>query len=198
MEFLKTYAKEFVALMVPLVTWFLNSKFKPRARLVWSTNHAFNFLIQEPRRNAAGEVISSTQMVRTASITLNNSGKDAAKNLEVVFNFKPAYMNVWPLRPFGEHLSEDGRYTVRLSSLAPEEFLSFELLSINDDLPALANVRSDQCTAKQIQTIPIPSIPVWKHRLAVFLILAGLAAVVYVVIIGIQFLVLHTPFGTPT
>ncbi len=195
MTFVETYGKEIVALCVPLVTWALNTFFKAKARLLFASPHTFTFLVQQPLLNAQGQQISPTQTVHTRSLLVWNAGKETATKIEWVFNWKPLCINVWPPRHFEEHTEPDNRYVMIFDSLAPAEYLGCELFSINADLPNLLTVRSDQCVAQTITMYPQPVIPNWKRRIAVALGFAGLALVVYVIIVLLQFLVLRTPLG---
>ncbi len=195
MNFLQTYGKEILALVVPLMAWILNTFFKTRARLLFAIPHAFTFLVQEPLRDENGNVISPTQTVNTQSYLVSNAGKETATNVELVFNWKPLCLNVWPSRHFTEHIEPDNRYVLLFDSLAPNEYLGCELLSINNELPNLLTVRSDQCIAKTIDMYPQPAVPVWKRKIAVGLLLSGLALVVYIAIVVLQFVILETPVG---
>jgi hypothetical protein len=64
MAFLETYGKEIVALLVPLVTWSLNTFFKAKAKLLLATPHTFTFLVQEPLRDQQGNVLRPTQTIQ--------------------------------------------------------------------------------------------------------------------------------------
>ena len=72
-------------------------------------------------------------------------------------------------------------------SLAPDELTGFELLSINRELPCLVNARCDQCTATTIDMSPQPVYPAWKRRVDAMFILAGIAFMVYITILLLQF-----------
>jgi hypothetical protein len=195
MSILETYGKEIVSLLVPLVTWALNIYFKAKAKLFLASPHTFTFLVQQPLLDPQGNQISPTQTVHTRSHIINNSGKETATNVELVFNWMPPCINVWPSRHFDHHTEPDNRYVMIFPSLAPNEFLGCELLSINFNLPDLITVRSDQCVAQTITMFPQPAVKNWQRRVATALILAGLALVVYVTIILLQVLVLKTPLG---
>jgi hypothetical protein len=195
MTFLKTYGKEIVALLVPLVTWGLNTFFKTKAKLLLASPHTFTFLVQQPLLDLQGNQIRPTQTVHTQSLMIRNAGKQTATNVEMVFNWKPACINVWPSRHFTEHTESDNRYVMIFDSLAPNENLSCEIFSVNADLPVLLTVRSDQCVAQTINMYPQPVVPNWQRRIAIALMLAGLALVVYAMILLLQFLVLKTPLG---
>jgi hypothetical protein len=195
MALLETYGKEIVSLLVPLITWALNTFFRARTKLLLANPHTFTFLVQQPLLNAQGQQIAPTQTVHTRSDLISNTGKQTATYVELVFNWKPLCINIWSLRHFKEYTEPDNRYVMIFDSLAPNEYLNCESLSINNDLPNLLTVRSDQCVAQNITMYPQPAVPNWQRRIAIALLLAGLAAVVYIAIVLLQFLVLKTPFG---
>ena len=122
MEFLRTYAKEIVALLVPLITWFFNNMLKPRARLITSTLHGFTFLVQEPLIGNDGNQVSPTQTVNVGSVLIRNIGKDTSTKVEVVFNWKPL-INIWPSRHYEEKTEADNRYIMIFDSLSPNEHI---------------------------------------------------------------------------
>lgn len=194
MSVFEAYGKEIIALSVPVITWLLNTVFKARAKLMLSNTHRFKFLVQQPLLDSQGDVISPTQSIDTCSFVLINVGKDTATNVELVFNWKPL-LNIWPSRHVTEHIEPDGRYVLIFESLAPNEFIGCEMVEINGDLPMIITARSDQCVAQTIEMSPQPVISNWKRRTAVFLLLAGMALIVYLLILLIQFLVLRTPLG---
>jgi len=190
MEFIQGYAKELFALLVPLVTWLLNNRYKAKAKLQLGVPHRFTFLIQEPLRDTDGTELKSNQSAQTASHVLTNAGRETATNVEVVFNWKPLCINIWPSRHYVEHIEQDNRYVMVFESLAPSEQIIFELLSVNNDLPALINARSDQCQATEIVMYPQPIVAAWKRRIAVTLLFFGFSFAIYIAILIIQFLIL--------
>lgn len=193
--FIQAYGKEIVSALVPLVIWVLDFIFRARVKLHLATPHDFTFLVQEPIKDAEGKQIAPTQNAYTRSITVSNSGKATATKVELVFNWKPLCLNIWPPRHFQEFTEPDGRYTLIFDSLAPNEQIGCHLLSVNNRLPDLITVRSDQCTAEKVFMYPQPYIANWKRRLASFFVFVGIAGTVYGLILLLQFLVLKTPFG---
>lgn len=192
MQFLQAYGKELFALLVPVITWVLNSYFRAKAKLDVAAPHRFTFLVHEPLRDERGNIVQQTQTIHTTSHVIVNSGKETATKVEFVFNWKPPLLNVWPSRSYDEREAPDGRYVLVFESLSPRETVGVEVLSFNQELPHLINVRSDQCTATNIDMYPQPVVAPWKRRLAVLLLLSGLALVVYVVVLILQFLILGT------
>jgi hypothetical protein len=195
MEMLQQYAKELFALFVPVLTWVLNNWFRAKAKLQLARPHGFTFIVDQPLLDAEGNVISQKQTVHTVSHVISNAGRETATGVELVFNWKPLCINIWPARHFSEKTESDGRYVMMFDSLAPNEQIGFELLSINSDLPSLINARSNQCTAQTIAMYPQPILTPWKRKLAVFLLFSGIAFAVYIGILVLQFLILGTPYG---
>ena len=195
MTFFETYGKEIVSLLVPILTWMLNGVFKAKAKLQVALPHQFTFLVQQPLINAEGNQVSPTQTVRTNSFIIRNAGREPASKVELVFNWKPMCLNLWPVRHYEEHVEPDNRYVLIFDSLAPNEVLGVEVLSVNYDLPNLVTVRSAECIAQNINMYPQPVISQSVRVIATVLRALGLAAAVYLAIVLVQFLVLKTPLG---
>ena len=194
-EIFRAYGKEIFAVAVPILIWILNYVFRARAKLHWATPHAFAFHVQEPLLDADGKVISPAQIAYTKSLTIANDGRATATKVELVFNWKPTCLNIWPPRHYEEFEEPDNRYTLIFDSLAPKEYIGCYLLSVNTNLPDLVTARSDQCAGKEIFMYPQPIVANWKRRLAVFLLFVGIAASVYFLIVLLQLLILKTPVG---
>ncbi len=137
MEFISKYGKEIISLLVPFITWLLNVGYKARAKLIWTSPHSFTFLVQEPLRNAEGNILKPTQTVNTASIRVINTGRETANKIELVFNWTPQYLNLWPVRYYEQKTDQDGRNILIFDNLSPKEEIGLEIMSINADLPAL-------------------------------------------------------------
>jgi hypothetical protein len=195
MALLETYGKEIVALLAPVITWLLNTVFRTRSRLYLANPHSFTFLVPIPLLNPQGQQISPTQTVHTASFMLWNGGRETATKVEWVFDWKPPCLNVWPARHYVVYTETDGRSVIVFESLAPHEYVGCELMSINAALPNLLTVRSDQCVAQNVNMYPQPVVSNLQRRVYAFLRLAGIALIVYLAILLVQFLVLKTPVG---
>lgn len=193
MNFISTYGKEIVSLIVPVITWLLNSGFKAKAKLVWTNPHSFTFLLQEPIRDANGNVQSPTQRVCTASIKVINTGRDTANKVELVFNWRPHYINLWPVRHYEPKTDQDGRHILIFDNLSPKEEIGIEIMSFNADLPALLLVRSAECTAQEVKLMWVSFTSSWKINALRILLLLGASTFLYWLIALIQFLVLQTP-----
>jgi hypothetical protein len=179
---LALYSKEIISLLVPLAVWFLNRQFQPSARLIHSIRHTFRFLIPEPIRDPDGNIVRSSQAVHVASVSVSNIGRSTAKNVEIVFNWKPAFVNVWPLRHFATRDAPDGRHSIVLESLAPKEVF-VELLAINQELPNICNVRSEQTESVEKRMIPQIVHAPWLLGLVGWLLVAGSIGTVYLILL---------------
>lgn len=193
MNFISAYGKEIVALAVPILTWLLNSGLKARAKLIWASPHSFYFWVQEPLRNSEGEVLSPSQRVCTASIKVINVGRDTANKIELVFNWKPHYINLWPVRTYEHKTDQDGRYTLIFENLSPKEEIGVEIMSVNADSPALLQVRSAECIAKNVQLSWVGQMSTLRINVARMLLFLGASTLIYWLIVLVQFLVLRTP-----
>jgi hypothetical protein len=192
---LQTYGKEIISLFVPFIAWILNTLFRSKARLLIARPHAFIFLVQQPLLDQNGSQVSPTQTMHTSSFFLSNAGREVAEKVEVVFNWKPLCINLWPARHYEERIEPDGRFSMIFGSLSPREYIGIEMFSINKDVPVLIVARCDQCVAQFINMVPQPIVQAWKNRLAIFLVFAGVAISIYTLIVILQFLVLKTPYG---
>ena len=80
-------------------------------------------------------------------------------------------------------------------SLAPNEHFGLEIVTFNTEIPIIVTLRSHECVAENIKMYPQPFVAKWKIRIAQGLMFTGLGVVTYFLILGIQFIVLKTPFG---
>jgi hypothetical protein len=188
MEIFQAYGKEIVALLVPLIGWLINGSQRSTPKLVRGVRHSFVFLIPEPLVDANGANIAPKQTINTASVVVTNIGKKTANKVEVVFNWKPPFINIWPNRDFAEKVLADHRYIVTFQSLSPAESVGFEILAINAELPQIVNTRCDEGVAKVIQLQPQRVFKRWQQKIFQLLILAGLSSTAYVLILFLQFL----------
>jgi hypothetical protein len=193
MEFIQTYAKELVSLLVPFIAWTLNSYGKSRAKVLVSQPHQFTFLVSTEVTDVDGNLIPQKQTVHTTSYLIQNAGKETANKLQLVFNRKPMYLNVWSPRPFTKEDLEDERHVLNFESLSPNEFFQCEVLSINQENPALLTVRCNECIGQFLPMYPQPFISSLKRKFIVIFITVGMAATAYITLLLIQFLVLKTP-----
>ena len=90
LELLHTYGKEAFALGTVVLGFILNRVFRLRPKLLYSVRHSSNYPVDEPLLDTDGNVIQQRQLVRTASITAENSDLQPATNVEFTFQHKEA------------------------------------------------------------------------------------------------------------
>lgn len=195
MSFFEMYGKEIVSLLVPFIAWALNNLLRGRAKLQVGQPHKFTFIVPQPLLDDQGNQIQPSQTAHTSSFIIRNSGKEKATNLELVFNWEPLCINLWPVRHYESHTEPDKRYVLIFDSLAPDETLGVEVFSINRETPNLITARSAECTAQYIDMFPQPIVGQSMRIFFASLLMLGMASAVYLSIILVQFLVLKTPVG---
>jgi hypothetical protein len=109
MGFIEMYGKELVALFVPFVTWFVNAIFKSKAKLTSAVPYDFTFLVDEPLLDKQGNQVKPTQTIAVRSHFITNEGKETTTNLEIIFNWRPPYLNVLPQRHFEILVTPDNK-----------------------------------------------------------------------------------------
>ena len=148
MEFIQEYGKEIFSLSIPIIVLIVGNLLRAKAKLQLGVLHTFTFIVDEPQFDNEGNQISPKQTVHTSSHLIINTGKDSTTNIEIMFNWKPQYVNIWPPRHYDETTENDGRYILLFNNLAPGEQIKCELFSINAELPPLINARSKECVAE--------------------------------------------------
>lgn len=195
MSFIQQYGKEIVALIVPFITWLLNVPLRARPKIIWGSPHGFDFLVQEPMKDAAGKVVQEVQIARTRSFRIINTGRAAASKVELVFNWKPKCINIWPVRKSNEDRLDDKRFVLSFDGLAPREEIGIEVLEVNAELPNLVTVRCSDCIPTEIPIRWVRAVPQWRINAFVLATLVGMGTAVYWILALIQYLVLRTPLA---
>lgn len=186
MSFFQTYAKEIISLLVPVVLAIGGYFFRPRTKLRWSISHNSVMLVDEIYKTEDGKQESRDVDVRFRRIFLENAGRAPARNIEVVFNWKPRKINVFPQRAYTEAMNPSGRFIVSLPSMAPKVFVGIDLFSIRGEIPDLVNIRSEEGFAKEAQMRPQIVYSNWVNASVLVLMFLGSIALVYLAITAIQ------------
>lgn len=173
------YSAQLFAIALVVLTVLIQHMLRLRPRIIYSVKHASNYPVEQTLQDVEGNAVQQVQIVRTASIVAQNTGREAATNVEFTFNYKPPIYTVWPGRAFTEAATGMGRWMVKLDSMAPGEQFMIEIMSINQDLPLLSSMRSDEIEGKLIAMIPQRQWPTWFNLLVGLLFLLGLGTVFY-------------------
>lgn len=81
-----------------------------------------------------------------------------------------------------------GRWSIILESLAPSEVFGIEIMSINQDLPYLSAMRSDEVAAKLIIMVPQRQYASWIAALIVVLMILGAGTTLYLFAVLVEWL----------
>ncbi|WP_156170069.1 hypothetical protein [Aurantiacibacter luteus] len=112
-ELTQAYGKEIFAVAIVVFGFALNRVFRLRPKLSYSVRHASAYPVAEPLVDQSGQVLQTSQIVRTASIVAGNTGLQAASNVEFTFNWKPPIFTVFPGRTFETEVDEMNRWCLR-------------------------------------------------------------------------------------
>lgn len=181
--------KATIALLSPFATYAINRVFSPSVKLFHSIRHQFHYILNIPVNDGNGNQLRPTQSVGVQSVSIFNAGRIPAKSVEIVFNWKPDYINTWPIRKYDEYTHPDGRYSIHLESLAPKEAFGLELLCMNNDLPSIITARSQEAESKARPMILQVQYPVWFNGLVGILMFSGLISTVYAILAVLAFAV---------
>lgn len=192
MNIITQYGKEIFALFVPVFTLILNKFFKNNAKITYGKLHQFSYLLNEPLLGEHNEVINPKQVVHTQSFMFSNVGREPANAVEIVFNFRPMYINIWPSRHYVVKEDAEGRQVLVFDYLSPKEMIRCEIMSINRDLPELLSVRCKESLAKCIIIVPQQSYSPLLINLIRFLIFLGSVSFIYFVMVSLQWLLVKT------
>nr|WP_315459223.1 hypothetical protein [uncultured Sphingorhabdus sp.] len=189
LQFVSNSPEPFITGLIASVGWLLAQWLRRKPNLQYSVGHSWNHLVDQPLLDADGKVVAEQQLLRTASINVTNAGSESATSLEITFNWKPQNYNVWPARHFQTVINEDRRFTIKLESLAPNEFFRMEIMSTNAELPLLASVRCKECEGKLIPMGPQRIWPTWVIAFLLFLMGSGALALIYAAVSLVTWLI---------
>lgn len=192
MSILTQYGKEIFAFVIPVFTLIINKFFKNSAKISFGKLHQYSYLIDRDVSGEGGESLPQKVVVHTESYVFNNEGREAATSLEIVFNYKPMYLNIWPSRHYTIKTDPDQRYILFFEYLAPKESITCALMSVDSALPVLLSVRCKEGVAENITIIPQKRQRPLLIKFVGVLIFMGSVSLVYSAVVLLQWLLLKT------
>lgn len=183
-EFLHEFELHIIAVICTLLGAGLTYLFRPRSKLVYSFVHRFTFALQ-PVPNSFG-------LAAAAALWVKNVGRASATEVEVTFNYKPQFYNLWPARPC-EIIVDSivNRYTLKFSSIAPQEELWVHMISSGQELPEVVSLRSKEGVAELISMRYAQINSKFVVAILWAFLLLGIATFIYFILFLI---VPHVPF----
>lgn len=172
------YSKEITSLLMGLISVVGKVVSKPKTALVWGPRTLVSHLLP-PFRDANDDVTDAKPILNTASFLIRNTGKVPLTEVEVILNFPPQSLNLWPPRPFSKREIEHDRVAISLTTLSPGEEIWFDMVAVNAPVPAALSVRSKETVARLLTLELMPVVPKWRIRTVQGLSIFGVIAVVY-------------------
>jgi len=162
--------------IVSLVVGLLLRYIEAKAKIVYWFPHNFFF-----------ELKKENVVLQTNSLTVQNTGRRPAENIEIIHKQKPDFFQLAPSIPYEEETTSNGEHVLRVKTLGPKEFFMLQLLSYKT-VPVLLNVRSKEGPAKTIQIQPQKIFPLWFQWVSAGLFFIGLGFAIYWCIKAIIFI----------
>ncbi len=159
--------KYIVTGMVSLTVGLLLQRFQAKPNLKYFLPGTFLFDVTDPEVS-----------IRTDSLTIQNIGRKAAQNIEIIHKERPDHFQFSQAIGFEEESTPDGSHITKISSLGPKESINIQYLS-HTKPPTLLNVRSEEGPAGLIQVQLQRMYPQWFNFSAAALFLIGLGTVLY-------------------
>ncbi|WP_404366783.1 hypothetical protein [Marinobacter sp.] len=153
--------------VVALVVGLALQRFADKPKLQYFIPGTFMFDVTDPKVT-----------LQTDSLTLQNAGRKAATNIELVHKERPDHFQFSQAISYSEDQNPNGEYLIKIASLGPKEFLNIQYLS-HIKPPVLRRVRSDQGPAQLIQVRFQPIYPKWLTVVVAVLMLSGFGLLLY-------------------
>ncbi|MDR9777379.1 hypothetical protein RJJ65_33030 [Rhizobium hidalgonense] len=158
--------------IITIVTIVLTQIALAKGRLRWANRHQHSFLLPNAGPNG------TQLLINTREIWVTNTGRAAVEDIEIVFNWEPQHFEIWNPREYSQAHLLNGRFSLKVPTLAGKEFFSVALLS-TAPLPEIVNVRSKNSIAKPFMLLPTRQFPTWFNVIGLALLILGMAIVIY-------------------
>jgi hypothetical protein len=165
LELLKT--PQLIATLLTIATTIVLRMIQPRPRVVWGTSHQFAFRI--PRTNAPGGEF----LLHTQTAFLQNIGFGPAEDVEIILNYKPEHLSLWPQLNYTTVTNPEGRFIIKIENLGRREYTAVEMLHSIGEMPTALRVRTSRGECRQVSMAPMQVFPRWFIMLLRMLILVG-------------------------
>jgi hypothetical protein len=131
--------------------------------------------------------ITDQNSIQTDSITVQNLGRKAAEDLEIIFRSKPDHFMLTPPLNYKEETTPNGGFLIQIGTLGPKEFFTLHLLSYAT-LPHVDLIRSKNGPAEPIPFQMQRKFPRWLELSIAFTIFVGMGFSLYWIIRAIIYI----------
>jgi hypothetical protein len=145
-------APEMQAAMLTVAFELMARVVTPRVRLDWAMSPQDAHTI--PRPGQPGDPgVPPSPIIRKRQVWVQNTGRGAAENVDVVLDRGPEHLDLWP-HPSRLHADDpNGGLVVSVASLAPREYFVITMLDAAAELPTVTAVRSSEGPGAQCRAI---------------------------------------------
>ena len=171
-EVLRPFQDFLTAILLSLVTAFLLSLFRPRVKLIWGST-SLNFH-RFKMSNEGGPI-----QVTTEKLFVQNMGKKAATNVELVLSDMPTSYTLWTPREHKKGLLDGGGFFIKFESLAPSELLIVDTIDVDLRNPRLVAVNCPEAISKRVEFLPQRQFGKLILGTIGYLMIAGLVGTMY-------------------
>ncbi|WP_353088235.1 hypothetical protein [Stenotrophomonas sepilia] len=171
------YAKEIVALIAGALNLWSKTLGRPRTSMVWGQRNTVSHVLPDFKEN--GVVTLKSPILNVGSVLVRNTGKTSLSEIEVILNYAPNSLNIWPVRPMTQRQIEHDRFLVTVAYLPPGEELWLDMVMVHGDVPAVLGIRSKEVAPTRVGIVLTTELSNWRTRSIRLLAAAGVAAIVY-------------------
>ncbi len=171
-EVLESFQDFLSALILSLLTAAVLAAFRPRVKLTWgstSLSH-HSFKVRED-----GEPIS----VSTEKLYVQNIGRRAAYDVELILSAKPTSYTLWQPRDHQAKSLSNGAFSILVPSLAPKELLIIDMIDIDLLQPKLIGVNCPDTIAEEVSFLAQRQFGAVMNAIVFYLMFAGLVGTLY-------------------
>ncbi|MGC1495512.1 MAG: hypothetical protein WA790_06870 [Sulfitobacter sp.] len=164
------------AVILSLTTGGLFALFRPKVRLTWgSTNLSYHKFKLDPDNDPIA--------ISTEKLFVQNTGRKAATNIELILNDIPSSYTLWSPREHTSKALEGGGFAIRIPTLAPHELLIVDLIDIDRRNLSLIAVNSPDTLAKNVSFLAQRQFGWGVMFLIGYAMFAGLVGTIYLVLL---------------
>lgn len=141
-----------------------------KPRVVWGVSHQFAF-------NVGPRTEEATGIIYTRSLIVQNMGRAAARDINVIFNFKPNHYQLWPHQNYTTSDNPEKNHIILVPSLGKGNHFRIEMVSVFD-LPIAMTVRDSGGDRKQVDLRQVQQFPSWVYRMILALMVLGIFSLI--------------------
>jgi len=153
--------------LVSLVVGLLLQKLQAKPKLQYFLPGTFLFDLKDPKIE-----------IRTDSLTIQNAGRKAASNIEIIHKDRPDHFQFSQAVRYEEERTPNGNHITKIPTLGPKEHVNIQYVSYIKP-PVLLNVRSEDGPAKLVSVRFQLIFPQWFNISASAFLLVGLGTILY-------------------